>query len=689
MAKTNNPLVTSGGSKPQNVTGYIGEVCYFIDGGLRDNFVWADGSPVNATNYPQLVEYAEANNWAKNEAGEYLTPIIGGNVSGYGMNFALSAQIRAKLTPVLASMKSISENTIGEFQNGQILSQKNGHIYGLTTDDWAKSQWKQATITPANGITLTNQKCYYNMGLGLIQLSFTATFSDKTGPLTLATIGNIPLPSSNVVISDISMGSSSLTKTTLTFTTDGSITIPISDSATIIIVEAMFSMAGQGGEWPEFDAQKLIATFMSDGGSGKAGGIDILWENPDSTAEFLPQTINCNSESYDAIIVKTGFSDENATETMFQTIPTINQTNTKIRLFLQSEVGVTYRDVLYSETSLVFNQGYVVSNGATASVYNGIIPLTVYGVKIGSGGGEGQNTSGYVGEISYFADNILKDNHVWADGAPVDATQWPELAEYAATAGWAQNESGQYLTPDLRGRFLLGANESHTVGETGGEEKHTLIVAEMPEHSHTLKSISVQRTDNGANYFVGTNMAAGGIYAQYTTNTGNSQPFNIMPPYYTVAPQIRAKVDKITAGSIDPEELTKQILLAAHPIGSYYWSSESTEPSTLFGGTWENVTGTFLFAQDSEHPQGSTGGEEAHTLTVDEMPSHTHITSAIGNRPTKFTPTTATLGAQNNYLTWTADSDATSEILNSTTGNSVSHNNMPPYTSAYCWKRTS
>lgn len=169
------------------------------------------------------------------------------------------------------------------------------------------------------------------------------------------------------------------------------------------------------------------------------------------------------------------------------------------------------------------------------------------------GGGEGQNVAGYVGEITYFADNILRKNHVWADGAPIDAVQWPDLAAHASTAGWAQNEEGQYLTPDLRGRFLLGANSSHTVGSTGGEETHTLTVEEMPAHNHNpiLRALNNQTLYFFANTLVGDNIAltAGSTSADTIkdSDNGGSQPHNNMPPYYTVAPQIRAKVDVIYA----------------------------------------------------------------------------------------------------------------------------------------------
>ena len=67
--------------------------------------------------------------------------------------------------------------------------------------------------------------------------------------------------------------------------------------------------------------------------------------------------------------------------------------------------------------------------------------------------------------------------------------------------GWALCDGGTYEgreTPDLRGRFIVGVN-SASAGRgrndklseygpraTGGEEKHTLNVDEMPSHTHSL-----------------------------------------------------------------------------------------------------------------------------------------------------------------------------------------------------------
>ena len=157
----------------------------------------------------------------------------------------------------------------------------------------------------------------------------------------------------------------------------------------------------------------------------------------------------------------------------------------------------------------------------------------------------GPNVAGYVGEIVYFADSILRENHVWADGKPIDTEQWPELAEYAAKAGWRRNEAMQYIVPDLRGRFLLGADDRHIPNSIGGEENHTLLINEMPDHYHHYP-VNSPGTASGIWGPVNT-LQQNGDVTSATLSTGNSHPHNNMPPYYVVVPQIRAKVDVVYA----------------------------------------------------------------------------------------------------------------------------------------------
>lgn len=158
-----------------------------------------------------------------------------------------------------------------------------------------------------------------------------------------------------------------------------------------------------------------------------------------------------------------------------------------------------------------------------------------------------QNVAGYVGEISLFADNQLRENHVWADGSTINPATWPDLAAYAATAGWqTDDDSGWYKTPDLRGRFLLTQSDGHTVSSTGGEETHKLTIAEMPRHSHGVTQGYVQ--EGGTGGFAKTNYTGTSGLIEYN---GSDQPHNNMPPYYVVTAQIRAKVDIISATAVE------------------------------------------------------------------------------------------------------------------------------------------
>lgn len=89
------------------------------------------------------------------------------------------------------------------------------------------------------------------------------------------------------------------------------------------------------------------------------------------------------------------------------------------------------------------------------------------------------------------------------------------------------------------------------------------------------------------------------------------------------------------------ESLKEEMLLAAHPIGSYYWSESNVDPSTLFGGTWVQIKDKFIIAAGDSHDAGTSYGSNTknlshthttgnHTLTVAEMPTHNHTESSAG-----------------------------------------------------------
>lgn len=83
-------------------------------------------------------------------------------------------------------------------------------------------------------------------------------------------------------------------------------------------------------------------------------------------------------------------------------------------------------------------------------------------------------------------DPVLAENHLWPDGGPIDPVAWPELHAYAARLGWQTDAAGHFLLPDLRGKYLVGADSrdpDFAAGKESGEKTHTLTKAELPNVS--------------------------------------------------------------------------------------------------------------------------------------------------------------------------------------------------------------
>lgn len=124
-----------------------------------------------------------------------------------------------------------------------------------------------------------------------------------------------------------------------------------------------------------------------------------------------------------------------------------------------------------------------------------------------------------------------------------------------------------------------------------------------------------------------------------------------------------------------------------YPVGSIYLSVSNTNPSTLFGGTWEQIQDRFLLSAGSTYTAGDTGGEATHTLTDLEMPSHNHRlingysggTWSGGNYGQ--VANTGTTGEK--HVFYDNDTSRTTSA-----GGGQAHNNMPPYLVVYMWKRT-
>lgn len=101
-----------------------------------------------------------------------------------------------------------------------------------------------------------------------------------------------------------------------------------------------------------------------------------------------------------------------------------------------------------------------------------------------------------------------------------------------------------FALPDLRGRTPLHVGSGHTLGERGGEQAHTLSIAEVPTHTHALTASSnagtatipagnlLARPDLPA-YSPANNLVA--MDAGSVTNVGGSQAHLNMQPFLTLS----------------------------------------------------------------------------------------------------------------------------------------------------------
>lgn len=131
----------------------------------------------------------------------------------------------------------------------------------------------------------------------------------------------------------------------------------------------------------------------------------------------------------------------------------------------------------------------------------------------------------------------------------------------------------------------------------------------------------------------------------------------------------------------------KSLLDMVYPVGSIYLSVSGTDPQTLFGGTWARLEDVFLLAAGAKHAAGSTGGEESHILTEDEIAPHKH---AMAYGPESSASSTGfAYGIAAGSATNSAGGRGYASNLGTfSAGGGQPHNNMPPYLAVYTWKRT-
>ena len=127
--------------------------------------------------------------------------------------------------------------------------------------------------------------------------------------------------------------------------------------------------------------------------------------------------------------------------------------------------------------------------------------------------------------------------------------------------------------------------------------------------------------------------------------------------------------------------VTKKVWL---PVGTLYWNKKDVteEMNLYFEGTWKRVKDVFILAAGDKYQAGTAGGEEQHTLTVEELPRHFHC---YGYTVKTFYDTGEGVNTIENIQT--SGTGKENYVWERPAGDNLPHNNMPPYEVSYCWER--
>lgn len=135
-----------------------------------------------------------------------------------------------------------------------------------------------------------------------------------------------------------------------------------------------------------------------------------------------------------------------------------------------------------------------------------------------------------------------------------------------------------------------------------------------------------------------------------------------------------------------------------YPVGFLFVSNDSTSPTGRgIAGTWAEIPeGHSLVGAGSTYTANSTGGAATHTLTRSELPAHTHSQNVMPNAEGWAVPQLSwinggtTLSENGVVITGVSAKKQVAAYGRTWTGargDSMAHNNMPPYVAKYMWIR--
>lgn len=276
------------------------------------------------------------------------------------------------------------------------------------------------------------------------------------------------------------------------------------------------------------------------------------------------------------------------------------------------------------------------------------------------------------------------------------------IAEHSATTATEKANIAQTSATTATEKADIAVQSANTATQKANSAQQSATVA-------TTKASEAQTSANNAKQYADEAKASAGLVGQDVTQL-KQDVRNLQSSVSENTSDISSLTTKVDNNTSDISSLTTKVnnntsqittlnsMLAVYwktlyPVGSIYISTNSNfNPNTSWGGTWRKTAdGRCLIGANDTYPLGSTGGEERHYLTGNEMPPHGHTAgkAAAFKLSNEGIASNAIDHYGKQFLYIDQTSTTSSEVLNTnSTGGGASHNNMQPYLAVYIWERT-
>jgi hypothetical protein len=321
------------------------------------------------------------------------------------------------------------------------------------------------------------------------------------------------------------------------------------------------------------------------------------------------------------------------------------------RLTLQNSNSILL--MLYqSDSSIVFNGGTASNPLKVISINSDIADNTT----MTSLGSLTPNDTTY----STIAVNLLYNGVACVCGG--NQSSWT-VTRYFKFLGLYNCGAGSWATPTLAGTLSVKVKNAYING-TQQSQEFTL--------QWNGTALSLASDDKTIIYQLDTNDYYTSLPSICMTAIASSKGAYVSSLY-----PMQAGVSDIGSVSQPFDQVYANSYMNMFPVGAIYMSVNPTSPAGLFGGLWEEIKDRFLVGAGNLYTVNEQDGEASHTLTVAELPSHTHSYNNFryGGGKTVATP--------GNGSYWMGGGSSTS----GSTGSGTAHNNLPPYLAVYMWKR--